>query len=169
MKWTPCECSAAGWCERHQCQKPQVFVEKCQTSREMFDRWEQGLGPCTPVTDIPVSEQGPSMAQRAANFGSAVIRYAANGLKQVDQATFDARIAICRQCPSCDTERMICRQPSCGCSLSIKAWWASESCPIQLWPSRSVSESVSEQRESTPATQIQPTSADDEDRHSLTF
>ena len=135
MQTTPCECNAPGWCERHHCFKVLELMEQCQTSQLWFERWERGEGPCLPIDQPVVPDQMPGLAQRAINFGTAVIRHVASGLQKVDQATCDTRLARCRQCSSCDTDRMVCRQPGCGCSLNVKAWWASEDCPLHHWAS----------------------------------
>ena len=138
MKWTPCECDEPGWCHRHKCLKPGFLVDQCQVSKIAFDRWERGQGPCVPTVEVP--PEGPGLARRAVNFGTAVVRHAANGLQQVNTAAFEARIRICQNCSSCDSDRMVCLQPSCGCSLTIKARWASEDCPLGLWPNLRVSD-----------------------------
>jgi hypothetical protein len=134
MRTTPCECTGPGWCERHRCLKFTELFEQCQANQHWFDRWERGEGPCLPLHDTEGPDGGPSLAARAVNFGTAIIHHVANGMQQADDATYEVRLATCRQCASCDTDRMVCRQPSCGCSLTIKARWASENCPLQLWP-----------------------------------
>ena len=140
MKWTDCECVSAGWCERHQCLKTGTLFNLCQNSQVYFERWEQGKGPCFPVKQT--TGEGPSLIQRAVNFGTAVVRHTANGLQQVDQSTYETRIVTCQKCPSCDTDRMVCREPGCGCLLTLKARWASETCPLNYWPTVPISDSA---------------------------
>lgn len=89
----------------------------------------------------PSGARDPGLAQRAVNFGRAVVRHVADGGQHVDDATYEARLAVCRSCASCDTAHMICREPACGCYLQIKARWRSEDCPLRQWPVVSVSES----------------------------
>lgn len=141
MRLTDCECSVAGWCQRHGCFKSEPLFHQCRRNRVLFDAWEAGCGPCLQPDTDPASESagaesngGPSLALRTLNFGRAVVRHATDGLRCVDQASYDARLAICVECPSCDTERLVCLQPTCGCQLTTKAWWASERCPLGKWP-----------------------------------
>lgn len=148
---TPCECPQAGWCERHHCLKHPALFLLCRRQTEYYQAWEEGRGPCLPApgTELPAVEatecdaepaastdaaNGPGLLQRAWNLGKAVTRHVADGGKQVDDSTFEARLAICRECPSCDTARMVCRDPNCGCFLNIKARWQSENCPQLKWP-----------------------------------
>ena len=43
---TPCECSGAGFCARHQCEKTEHFATLCRTHPAYFSAWEKGQGPC---------------------------------------------------------------------------------------------------------------------------
>jgi hypothetical protein len=139
MRLTACECAGAGWCSRHQCLKDEPLFHQCRRNQDLFAAWESGRGPGLPVVFEEEEETDDradslSLARRALNFGKALLRHTADQLRQMDAATYDARLAICRQCSSCDTERMVCQQPACGCALSVKAWWASERCPLDRWP-----------------------------------
>jgi hypothetical protein len=42
---TGCQCTEAGWCERHQVQKSEHLVALCQGNESYFDAWEKGRGP----------------------------------------------------------------------------------------------------------------------------
>lgn len=44
-KVTDCECTEAGYCERHQCQKTPYLFAMCQRASDLFRRWELGEGP----------------------------------------------------------------------------------------------------------------------------
>jgi hypothetical protein len=138
MRLTPCECIAAGWCERHQCLKPDRSFHQCRRSQTAFQAWEDRRGPCLPLLEDydvnPSTTEMPSLSQRILNLGAATVRHAANGFRYASEAVRDSRLLICRQCPSCDAEHMVCREQSCGCVLQIKASWASESCPRGSWP-----------------------------------
>lgn len=46
---TSCECPAAGFCQRHKCQKNAHFHSLCQNRPDYFDLWENGRGPCMGV------------------------------------------------------------------------------------------------------------------------
>lgn len=43
---TPCQCESAGFCQRHQCEKPFQWVLRCRLNACAFERWENGEGPC---------------------------------------------------------------------------------------------------------------------------
>ena len=147
---TPCECTEPGFCNRHQCWKPPPWLLLCRLDQPSFDAWERGVGPgqqrtmsateeSGPFESVSTNEQtGPNVLQRAWNFGNAVVRHVADGGKQVDDAVYETRLEICRGCASCDVERMVCREPECGCFLNIKARWSSEKCPKAKWPSMSI-------------------------------
>lgn len=48
---TGCECESAGFCERHQCEKPEEFVFFCKAFPHYFEAWENGEGPCLPPNE----------------------------------------------------------------------------------------------------------------------
>ncbi len=147
---TPCECSQAGWCERHHCWKPPAMHLLCRRQIKYYEAWEQGSGPCLPDPSAPPlpSEEtetgenppgqaqpaGPSLTQRAMNLGRAVVRHAADRGQNVADDVYEARLEICRNCSMCDAARMVCLHPSCGCFLNVKARWQSEDCPLKKWP-----------------------------------
>ena len=143
MRLTPCDCAEAGWCERHGCLKPEPLFHQCRRNRTLFDAWEAGRGPCLAVeTDLIADDgggggeganAGPGLVRRTINFGKAVLRHADDGWQRVEPSIYDARLAICVECPSCDTARLLCREPACGCRLHSKAWWVSETCPLGKW------------------------------------
>lgn len=134
---TDCECEKPGWCERHQCLKSPHFHRLCRRNQEYYQLWEEGLGPCIPFpgqedqTDKRSEE--PGLLRKAVNFGIAAVRHVADGGKQVSDETFEARIAVCIVCDSCDRQRMVCREPNCGCYIEKKARWQSEECPLGKW------------------------------------
>ena len=141
IRYTPCECDGPGWCARHQCVKSHAFFHRCRRSLEAFNAWEARHGPCMPILTSadadPLADgdaDGPGLLRRAMNFGAAIARHAVDQLRNVDDERFDARLAICRECPSCDVSQLVCREQSCGCFLQTKARWASETCPLRKWP-----------------------------------
>lgn len=79
------------------------------------------------------NQELPSIWRRMLNFGSAVVRHAADGLQKVSDETYATRLGACANCESCDTLNWICREKSCGCQLKIKAGWRSETCPQGKW------------------------------------
>lgn len=42
MRFTPCDCSAPGWCERHVCDKSARQYYLCRMSEVWFEGWETG-------------------------------------------------------------------------------------------------------------------------------
>jgi len=129
---TGCVCAEAGWCERHECQKPEHWHRLCQTRKDYFALWEEGRGPGQFVfPDVESTE--PGLLRKAMNFGSAVVRHAADFGRNVTAEVFEQRLSVCRSCPSCDLQRMVCREKQCGCQLHMKARWRSENCPLGKW------------------------------------
>ena len=122
---TPCVCEQSGWCERHRCLKSWPLHLLCRRQLVYYEAWEAGRGPCLEVTDVPgaptsedlvsEAETGPSLGQRMVNFGKAVWRHAGDGLQAVDDAIYEQRLAICRECSLCDQDKMVCLDQSCGC------------------------------------------------------
>jgi len=133
MTITPCECAEAGWCPRHHCDKSVTSWQFCRTNQIVFEAFEAGRGPCEPSAELvaQADSENPSFVQRALHLGQAVVRHARNGFAQVSSTVCESRLSVCRQCASCDTAAMICRD--CGCSLAIKAQWDSEQCPQGRW------------------------------------
>jgi len=75
----------------------------------------------------------PSLDKLAFNFGKAITKYIASGFKSVNQEEYSIRINICNQCNLFQNGR--CHHENCGCFINKKAWWASENCPENKWPS----------------------------------
>ena len=46
------DCKGIGWCERHQIFKPATLVNICRKRGDIFELWEQGIGPGQ--TDNPI-------------------------------------------------------------------------------------------------------------------
>ncbi len=80
------------------------------------------------------NSQEPGLVRKAVNFSKAVARHVVDGGRKVDDTLFQQRLEICRNCPSCDTDRMVCREKKCGCKLTLKARWRSDICPQNKWP-----------------------------------
>lgn len=104
---------------------------KCQAE------WRRGTPPTsvnlTPTLQRVVAALEPGLLVKAANYARAEVRHTADLRREVDEETYWARLAVCRKCALLDRERMVCRQPECGCKVEIKARWASEACPIGKW------------------------------------
>jgi hypothetical protein len=54
---TECECSSAGFCTRHKCEKTEHFHKLCKSRPDYFALWESGKGPC-------LDQQIPATANR---------------------------------------------------------------------------------------------------------
>lgn len=127
---TACVCNPDQFpflCERHQCSKTQHWYKLCRTREDYFRLWEQGNGPGQR------SAAEPGLLQKGINFAAAVGRHLANNRRQVPDSVYELRLSICRDCPSLDPERMVCREPGCGCYVERKARWASQACPVGKW------------------------------------
>lgn len=84
--------------------------------------------------DSPGSTGGPTILQMVSNFATSITRWAKEGFPTVDEATFNARVAKCAQCPHqkgwSTIGIMRCRL--CGCAngtKSLKLTMATEKCP----------------------------------------
>ena len=142
---TACECEQSGWCARHRCTKTPHWHLLCRRQEAYFQLWEHGQGPCleaAPQTAPSpngtaeaetVAVEGPGVFRRALNFGQAVARHAVDGAVNVDDSVYEQRLAVCQDCSLCEQSRMVCSHPNCGCYLSVKARWQSESCPLGKW------------------------------------
>ena len=53
MKITDCNCTAPGWCERHQCDKHEFHWEMCRRRVDWFAMWEAGVMATTPTISVP--------------------------------------------------------------------------------------------------------------------
>lgn len=65
---------------------------------------------------------------RVYRFIKALIKYVLTG-EQVNQRLYDTRLEICSTC----TDRCGKTCCICGCYLSKKAQWSTESCPKNKW------------------------------------
>jgi hypothetical protein len=70
----------------------------------------------------------PPLATQAGNLAKAAVRFAASGMKTVDKAEYDRRLAICKACEHYDAKQARC--VLCGCRTKYKLRMATESCPL---------------------------------------
>jgi hypothetical protein len=82
-----------------------------------------------PELRVPASE--PGLIPKAANLGRALVTHAVAGFPEADEATAQARLAICRACDRFDATRTVCTV--CGCFLDIKIRWNEQKCPLNSW------------------------------------
>ena len=85
------------------------------------------------MTDTALPSE-PGLLRKAANFGKAVVKHVADGGKHVSDEVYLARLSVCANCPSLDSEKLRCKERTCGCRLKTKARWRSETCPLKKWP-----------------------------------
>jgi hypothetical protein len=76
----------------------------------------------------------PGAIRKAVNLAKAVKQSAKRKLPGKVPAEIRAeRLEICRGCPLYNRAKGWCKHPSCGCVMSRKTWWASQSCPVGKW------------------------------------
>jgi hypothetical protein len=91
------------------------------------------LPACSLCTKRPAAEPTPNLppiTTQLWNFARAVTNYTKSGFQNVDQSTYDRRMA---ECAACDKLNPDLRCTHCGCWVSEKALWASEDCPERKW------------------------------------
>ncbi len=81
----------------------------------------------------PLRPSGPRLLRRVVNFAVAGVSHVASGCSSVSDSIYEERLAQCRSCSSCDLERLVCLEPSCGCQLEVKARWSTADCPLGRW------------------------------------
>lgn len=93
------------------------------------------------VQDVEITENAeervlPPLLKRATNFGKAMVNHARDGFKKCPPKIYASRLDICWGCDKLikdETRETTGSCTECGCSVSTKARWASEACPIGKW------------------------------------
>lgn len=77
----------------------------------------------------------PGFIEMGVNLAKAVAAHVADGLKNVEQDEYKARLEICTICPQLKpgTEQEKDRCAACGCFLAEKALWRASVCPLGKW------------------------------------
>jgi hypothetical protein len=91
-------------------------------------------GTYAPAQKPAASQQQSSdvnIVKKATSFASSVTNYARSGFRNAPESIKKQRLEICGACDSYDKTNNKCNE--CGCYLSAKASWASESCPLGKW------------------------------------
>ena len=83
-----------------------------------------------PVVEQTNKREGPSLLQKAMNFGEALADHVSDGLTNVTKLQLAARLAVCTKCPF--NKNGTCSE--CGCVIATKAKWRSADCPKEYWP-----------------------------------
>lgn len=99
--------------------------------------WCRQAGVELSVAEALVPPSEPGVIRKAVNFTAATVRHIANGGRELTPAQAAARIAVCESntCGQFQADKRTCRHVACGCYVDVKAKWASEDCPLGLWPS----------------------------------
>lgn len=72
----------------------------------------------------------PSLLTKAWNYAKALTKHELSGELKVSPELYEARLDTCATCP----HRNDGQCSVCGCPLEKKAEWATEDCPLALWP-----------------------------------
>jgi len=89
-------------------------------------------------SDLPslnerIDEQKPSTLKKIKNFSKAIKKYVKKGGGGVSEEVYKKRL---KECSKCIFRREdTCLHKRCGCKLSKKVKWKTESCPIGRWKS----------------------------------
>lgn len=75
--------------------------------------------------------KAPSLAKKAVNISSSIVKYVTSGMRQVEEEKRKERFDICVSCDRYNSENKTCLE--CGCYVEIKTRWPQESCPLQKW------------------------------------
>jgi hypothetical protein len=75
----------------------------------------------------------PGVLARVKNLARAAAGHAADGLAEVSDDEYASRLTTCEGCALRRPEDWVCQHPTCGCFLTIKAKWRSETCPLGKW------------------------------------
>jgi hypothetical protein len=100
---------------------PHLFA-LCQTNDAYREEWERR------AKDM----DEPSLLDKTVNFAKAVAQQDVAGFPSVPEKVFLARLAVCETCDRREPSNETCKE--CGCYLRVKAWWATQDCPLGRWP-----------------------------------
>ena len=115
-----CQCTGAGWCERHRVNKDEVLVRLCQRRGDYWEAWEQGRGPGQ-LNRVPPSQMGikpVNLPQKREGWGDNVTK----ALKKIG-ITEDRYKEV---------KAMFGLPPTCGCPQrrewlnKVGRWWTGE-------------------------------------------
>ncbi len=109
--------------------------------------WEDLFLELAPPEPAPVP-----LAQKAVNFGRAVVTHARAGFPAADGTLQEARRAVCERgagllpatvaAGRCDhfrpSDGSCGGRGGCGCTVADKAAWAEQVCPLGRWPSAEI-------------------------------
>ncbi len=73
----------------------------------------------------------PGLLQKAASFGKAMVKHAADGFRAASKEEQESRLVICRECEFYEPADGSCVK--CGCCMQLKKRLRTSSCPIGKW------------------------------------
>lgn len=115
----------------------QVWSDICKKCQR---EWKYLLPPTKEYPTYTVLElvrDEPTLVKKVWNYAKAGVKHIADGLKDAPTDVQQTRLLICADCPI--NVNGVCTHPDCGCPLEEKTRWASEECPVGLWPAHSES------------------------------
>jgi DNA-directed RNA polymerase subunit RPC12/RpoP len=95
-----------------------IFPVHCTCGTKVYD-------------DGSTTVKPPPLTEKIKNFSASAIKHAKNRFKKVPEEVSNKRYEICKSCPLYDVGSDSCKK--CGCRMSVKTTWATESCPISKW------------------------------------
>lgn len=112
-------------CDLRQNKKGEVFCASCEKIYGSLQEID--------VASFSPHCSFPSLFQMSKNLLASTAKHIANNATSASKKTQQCRMTICKSCQFLqeDSERCL----SCGCYVSIKTSWASESCPEGKWDS----------------------------------
>jgi len=122
-------------CPRLGCRMNPHWCKLYTTNPKFTDAWDRGTGPGQHEQKLAqaVSPQDmPPLHEQVSNFLKSMQVFVADGMRIVDQKTYDARLETCKACRFFSRERGRCRK--CGCAAKYKARGRVWTCPMGYWP-----------------------------------
>tara|TARA_R110002012_G_scaffold261340_1_gene443215 strand:+ start:12205 stop:12747 length:543 start_codon:yes stop_codon:yes gene_type:complete len=108
--------------------------DKFQAQQKQREAIERNKNPHIKPPTTP-----PSLLKRAFNFAKATKEYVSSGMHDVSKEMYAKRLTICKRCPIFNAKTSTCTK--CGCFMTVKAKWATSTCPDtpSRWPEVKIS------------------------------
>lgn len=123
-----CQCETPGFCPIRQIKMSKHHWKCCQGSSGLPEWKEQWYLEQLSSEKKEDGDSGPSIINKAINFGSAVLKHVGTGFKKVPLEVLNERLSICKSCENYIKDADSCK--ICGCNLSVKCSWCSSACPM---------------------------------------
>jgi len=105
------------------------FLIENQSVWSVVSAVREGVGLTVLSKIVEDKPKRPKYIQMASTFAKALTKYIASGMNEVTKEQYQERLEICSTCPN--RNNLHCSE--CGCPISTKARWATESCPLGFW------------------------------------